>query len=65
MLAPRRSCLDYSKVYSEVTERWLLAWNQKKQIIYYMFYTLIQNSVLVFLTIAQIYYQQISIIRCL
>ena len=32
MLAPRRYCLDYSKVYSDATERWLLAWNQNKQI---------------------------------
>ena len=30
MLAPRRRCLDYSKVYGNVTERWLLAWNQNK-----------------------------------
>ena len=29
-LASRRRCLDYSKVYSNVTERWFLAWNQDK-----------------------------------
>ena len=34
MLASRRCCLDYSKVYGHVTERWLLALNQNKQIIY-------------------------------
>ena len=34
MLAPRRRCLDYSKVYSDVTERWLSAWNQNKRITY-------------------------------
>ena len=30
ILDPRRHCLDYSKVYSDVTERWLLAWNKKE-----------------------------------
>ena len=35
MLAPRRRCLDCWKVYSDVTERLLLAWNKKK-IIYYI-----------------------------
>ena len=34
MLAPRRGCLDYSKFYYDVTERWLLAWNQNKHITY-------------------------------
>ena len=42
MQAPRRHCIDYSKVYSDVTERWLLAWNQNKQFTYYIFYILIQ-----------------------
>ena len=32
MLASRRRCLDYSEVDSDVTERWLFAWNQSKQI---------------------------------
>ena len=32
MLASRRRCLDYAKVYSDATERRLLAWNQNKQI---------------------------------
>ena len=54
MLASRRCCLGCSKVYNDVTERWLLAWNQNKQITYYMFYILISNSVLIFLTVAQI-----------
>ena len=60
LLAPRRHCLDYSKVYSDVTERWLLAWNQNKQITYCISYILIPNSVLIFLTIA---HKQIRIIR--
>ena len=60
ILDPRRHCLDYSKVYSDVTERWLLAWNQNKKFcILYILYT---NSVLIFLTIAKICYQQKSII---
>ena len=63
MLAPRRRCLDYSKAYSDVIER-SLAWNQNKQVTYDMFYTLILNSVLIFLTIAQICYHRTSIIRC-
>ena len=31
-LASRRYCLNYSKVYSDVTKRWLLAWNNKKKL---------------------------------
>ena len=53
MLPSRRHCLDYSKGYSGVTERWFLAKNQNKQIKYCIFYILIPNSVLIFLTIAQ------------
>ena len=34
MLASRRRCLDYSKFYSDVTQRWLLAWNQNKRVTY-------------------------------
>ena len=64
MIAPRRHCLDYSKGYSDVTERWLLACNQSKNNRYYIFYIVIPNSVFIFLTIAQICYQEISIIRC-
>ena len=56
MLAPRRCCLDHSKVYSDVTERWLLAWNQNKHITYYMFHILIPKSVFIYLTIAHICY---------
>ena len=63
MLARRRCCLDYSKVYSDVTEIWLLAWNKNKQVTYYVFYILIPNSVLILVTIVQICYQQISVIR--
>ena len=32
ILDPRRHCLDYSKVYSDVTERWLLAKTNKLHI---------------------------------
>ena len=56
MLALRRCCLDYSKVYKDVIESCLLAWHQNKQITYYIFYLLIPNSVFIFLTIAQICY---------
>ena len=52
MLTPRRRCFDYSKVYYDVTERWLLAWNQNKHIIYYIFHILIQKALLVFHTFA-------------
>ena len=38
MLAPRRHCLDYSNIYNDVAERWLLAWNQNKQITYSITY---------------------------
>ena len=44
-------------------ERWLSARNQNKQITYYIFYILIPNALLIFLTITQICYQQISTIR--
>ena len=50
MLAPRRRCLDYSKVYFDVTERFLLAWDQNKHITYYTSHNLISKSVLVFFT---------------
>ena len=39
MLAPRRHCLDYSKVYRDVTKICLLAWDENKKIEYYIFYT--------------------------
>ena len=44
-------------------ETWLSARNQNKKITYYIFYILIPNALLIFLTIAQICDQQISIIR--
>ena len=50
MLPPRRRCLDYSKIYCDVTERWLLVWNQNKHITYYIFLKLIPKSVSVFFT---------------
>ena len=51
-LASRRYCRNHSKVYSDVTKRWLLAWNKNKQVTYYIFYILISNSLLIFLTLA-------------
>ena len=39
MLAPRRRYLDYLKVYSDVTERWLLVWNQNKRYIVHILYS--------------------------
>ena len=41
MLAPRKRCLEYSKVYCDVIEKWSLPWNQKKYIKYYVFHILI------------------------
>ena len=38
MLGPRIHPLDYSKLYSDVTERWFLAWNQNKLHITYFIY---------------------------
>ena len=38
MLAPRRGCPSYSKVYYDVRKRWLLAWNQNRHITYYIFH---------------------------
>ena len=35
MIAPRGRCLDYSKVYSDATERWLLAKTNKLHITYF------------------------------
>ena len=44
MLAPRRGCLDYSKVYCNVRKRWLLAWNQNRHITYYILHIQYTNS---------------------
>ena len=38
MLAPRRGCLDYSKVYCDVRKRWFLAWNQNRHYILHIQY---------------------------
>ena len=43
MLVPKRRCLYYSEVSSDVTKGWLLAWNQQKQITYCIFYILTPN----------------------
>ena len=44
MLAPRRGCLGYSKVYCDVRKRWLLTWNQNRHITYYIFHIKYTNS---------------------
>ena len=44
MLAPRRGCFDYSKVYCDVRKRWFLAWNQNRHITYYIFHIQYTNS---------------------
>ena len=44
MLAPRRRCFGYSKVYCDVRKRWLLAWNQNKHITYSIFHIPYTNS---------------------
>ena len=44
MLAPRRGCLGYSKVYCDVRKRWFLAWNQSRHITYYIFHIQYTNS---------------------
>ena len=51
MLTPRRRCLDYSNVHSDVTERWALAQNQNKHITYYIFNVLILKSALIFIIV--------------
>ena len=44
MLAPRRGCLDYSKVYCNVRKRWFLEWNQNRHITHYIFHIQYTNS---------------------
>ena len=44
MLAPRRGCLSYSKVYCDVRKRWFQAWNQNRHITYYIFHIQYTNS---------------------
>ena len=44
MLAPRRRCFGYSKVYCDVRKRWVLAWNQNKHITYSIFHIPYTNS---------------------
>ena len=43
MLALRRG-LDYSKVYCDVRNRWFLAWNQSRHIMYYILLIQYTNS---------------------
>ena len=43
MLAARRSCLGYLKVYCVDKKRWFLAWNQNKHITYYIFHIQFTN----------------------
>ena len=44
MPAPRRGCLDYSKVYYDVRQGWFLAWKQNQHITYYIFHIQDTNS---------------------
>ena len=44
MVAPRRGCLDYSKVYCDVRKRCFLAWNQNRHITYYILHIQYTNS---------------------
>lgn len=62
MLASRRRCLHYSKAYCDVTERWLLSWNQNKHI-YDIFDRLIPKSVLVFHTFALLHLIYSNLVR--
>ena len=66
MLAPRRRCLGCSKVYCDVRKRWLLAWNQKRHITYYIFHISYTNSkistVLSFFAFAPTLFDDINLI---
>ena len=44
MLAPRRDCFGYSKVYCDVRKRQSLAWNQNIYITYCTFHIQYTNS---------------------
>ena len=44
MLAPRRGCLGYSKVFCDVRKRWFLAWSQNRHITHYIFHIQYSNS---------------------
>ena len=62
MLAPRRGCLDYSKVYCDIRKRWFVARNQNRHITYYIFSILILKSVLFFFTFAPISFDEADLI---
>ena len=44
MLAPRRRCLGYSKIYCDVRKRWLLTWKQHRHFTCYIFHIPCTNS---------------------
>ena len=44
MLTPKKGYIDYSKVYSDVTERQLLAWNQNNILHVIYFISSFQNQ---------------------
>ena len=44
MLAPRKGCFDYSKVYCDVRKRIFLVWNQNRHITYYISHIQYTNS---------------------
>ena len=64
MLAFRRRCLRYSKVYCDVRRSLLLAWNQTDIlcITNSIFHILIPKSVLVFFTFAPTSFDDIDLI---
>ena len=67
MLAPRRRSLGYLKAHCDVTERWQLAWNQNKKIIYYIVHILIPKLVLVFrkMQIPKPFHFHAALLNCL
>ena len=45
MVTPRTRCLDYWKFYSDITERRLLAWNQNKHYILYIYISFVNSEI--------------------
>ena len=44
MIATRRRCLGYSKVYCGVKKSWLMPWNQNRHIMHYILHIPYTNS---------------------
>ena len=65
MIAARRGCVGYSKVYCDVRKRWFLAWNQNRDILrikYSILSILIPKSVLVFFTFTPVSFDDTDLI---